>query len=309
MLTRELIIAKNRHENISAMTKLNVWGNNLTDVSIISEMPRLEVISMPVNSLSTLRFFGGLRNLRELYLRKNDIRDLSELAHLAPLKNLEVLMLNENPVASLPFYREAVVKFLPSLHKLDEDAISPEERRQAQSLKLDLPPPREDPPRPKSFNHLEESPASKGPKRQTLQPRSEEQHLGPLGPSRPDFFKKKSADPRPFEPPEPSQPVKRRTLHRDDEPLSSSIRSGHIEPQTPQDSRPSPKDLISTHSPVHRERKTLPPTFNDSKGLQPKLPKRDPALEAALLLMPSLNIFELTIVEEECRKKFIELDN
>ena len=57
--------------------------------------------------------------LRELYLRKNSIRDINEIGCLKNLPKLRVLWLSDNPCANVEKYRMTVLKNLPKLTKLD----------------------------------------------------------------------------------------------------------------------------------------------------------------------------------------------
>ena len=66
-LTRELIVQKIRSDRLGSIKNLNLWGTNLDDVSLIQEMPSLEIISLSVNKIRSLKPFSGLPNLRELY--------------------------------------------------------------------------------------------------------------------------------------------------------------------------------------------------------------------------------------------------
>ena len=77
-LTRELIAQKAKSDRIQNIKNLNLWGSNLDDISIISEMPSLEIVSLSVNKIRTLKPFANCPNLRELYLRNNLIADLKE---------------------------------------------------------------------------------------------------------------------------------------------------------------------------------------------------------------------------------------
>ena len=115
---------------------MNLWGNDLDDVSIIRQMPNLEVCSLSVNKISTLRDFGKCPKLRELFLRNNNISDIKELAYLTNLQNLKILWLSNNPVAKVNNFRLLVVKALPNLASLDDVAITPEEKFQAESIQL-----------------------------------------------------------------------------------------------------------------------------------------------------------------------------
>ena len=60
-------------------------------------------------------------NLKEIYIRRNSISDLSEVAFLAKLQGLRVLWMSENPVSSVPGYRDYVIKALPQLARLDNE--------------------------------------------------------------------------------------------------------------------------------------------------------------------------------------------
>jgi hypothetical protein len=70
-------------------------------------------------------------NLRELYLRKNQISDPQQLYFLRNLTQLSVLWLQENPISSLPNYRRIVLKILPQLQTLDDVQVTHEERQEA----------------------------------------------------------------------------------------------------------------------------------------------------------------------------------
>ena len=108
------------------IVKLNLWGNDLSDVSFLRNLQNLEVLALTVNQLSSLEDFQGCYKLKELYLRRNNIpASLSQISHLQGLNNLRVLNLSENPISQeLPGYRLVVLKYLPKLEKLDDIAVS-----------------------------------------------------------------------------------------------------------------------------------------------------------------------------------------
>lgn len=110
---------------------LNLWGNDLQDISVLQYMPNLEVLSLSVNSVCTLADLRHCPKLSELYLRKNDIRDLAEVLHLKHLRQMRVLWLSDNPCATLPHYRQYVLHHLPGLTKFDSQDVTDDERRQA----------------------------------------------------------------------------------------------------------------------------------------------------------------------------------
>uniref|UniRef100_UPI0037E738A5 cilia and flagella associated protein 410 n=1 Tax=Semicossyphus pulcher TaxID=241346 RepID=UPI0037E738A5 len=128
-LTRKLVLAKAKASDLESVKKLNCWGCNLTDISIFSQMPNIEVLTLSVNSISSLSPLAGCQSLCELYLRKNMIPSLSELSHLRSLKRLRVLWLAENPCCGSDSsqYRLTVLRCLPHLQKLDNQVVTEDE--------------------------------------------------------------------------------------------------------------------------------------------------------------------------------------
>lgn len=130
-LTHEFIATRVKNDRIENIKSINFWGNDIEEVSILKQMQSLEVISLSVNKIKSLREFGYLKNLRELYLRKNLISDLSEVKYLSSCPNLRVLWISENPIAESKNYRLTVISYLPQLTKLDDNVITAEEKNQA----------------------------------------------------------------------------------------------------------------------------------------------------------------------------------
>ncbi|XP_011892826.1 PREDICTED: protein C21orf2 isoform X2 [Cercocebus atys] len=88
-----------------------------------------------VNSISTLEPVSRCQRLSELYLRRNRIPSLAELFYLKGLPRLRVLWLAENPCCgtSPHRYRMTVLRTLPRLQKLDNQAVTEEELSRALS--------------------------------------------------------------------------------------------------------------------------------------------------------------------------------
>ncbi|CAL7948644.1 unnamed protein product [Xylocopa violacea] len=126
-LTEEMVVARTRMSDFSAVKKLNCWGTELTDVSILRKMKNVEVLSLSVNQINTLADFQYCLSLQELFVRNNNIEDLNEVCYLQGLPNLRNLWLGENPCAEKEGYRLAVLRALPNLQKLDNEIVSPEE--------------------------------------------------------------------------------------------------------------------------------------------------------------------------------------
>ncbi|KAL1771755.1 C21orf2-like isoform X1 [Sigmodon hispidus] len=132
-LTRKMVLSRAKASELHSVRKLNCWGSQLTDISICREMPSLEVITLSVNSVSSLEPVRGCRRLSELYLRRNRIPTLDELFYLKDLPHLRVLWLAENPCCgtSPHLYRMTVLRNLPHLQKLDNQAVTEEELTRA----------------------------------------------------------------------------------------------------------------------------------------------------------------------------------
>lgn len=133
ILSLETIMLRTKNDKINSLTKLNLWGNDLEDVSCILNVPNLEVISLAVNKINTLKPFSRLLNLKELYLRQNKISNLSEINFLKNCKRLTVLSLSENPLCDCSNYRKKIIQMLPQILKLDDKVISIEERNSAEN--------------------------------------------------------------------------------------------------------------------------------------------------------------------------------
>ncbi|CAK68440.1 unnamed protein product (macronuclear) [Paramecium tetraurelia] len=131
-LTQTLIAQKAKTEALYSIKSLNLWGNDLDDISIIERLPQLEVLSLSVNRITTLADIAKCKNIKELYLRKNNISSITELQFLQQLPKLKVLWLQENPIADHPNYREAVICNSSTLEKLDDVVISQQDRANAQ---------------------------------------------------------------------------------------------------------------------------------------------------------------------------------
>ncbi|XP_025263924.1 protein tilB homolog isoform X3 [Camponotus floridanus] len=133
-LTEEMVVARTRVSDFSAVKKLNCWGTELTDVSILRKMINVEVLSLSINNINTLADFQCCHKLQDLFIRRNNIKDLNEICYLQGLPNLRNLWLGENPCAEKEGYRLAVLRALPNLEKLDDKVVLPEEVQTAMAI-------------------------------------------------------------------------------------------------------------------------------------------------------------------------------
>lgn len=130
-LTADLVKKKINANSLAEIKNLNLWGSELSEVSILAEMVNVEVLSLSMNRITTLEALTKCAKLQELYLRKNEVTYLTEIVHLANLKDLRVLWLCDNPCADEVDYRPRVIQYLPHLHKLDHTGITDAERNAA----------------------------------------------------------------------------------------------------------------------------------------------------------------------------------
>ncbi|CAM1299350.1 C21orf2 (predicted), partial [Pycnogonum litorale] len=126
-LTESIVLSRTRASDLSSVRKLNCWGSELCNVSLLRTMKNVEVLSLSVNKITSLADFAHCPKLQELYIRKNEIQDLNHICHLKNLVHLKSLWLADNPCSAADNYRLTVLRTLPNLQKLDNQAVKPEE--------------------------------------------------------------------------------------------------------------------------------------------------------------------------------------
>jgi len=106
---------------------LNVWGNELHDISIIRQMINIEVLNLSVNNIFTLEDLSFCPRIKEVYLRRNKISSIEEIRFLKNLPNLQVLWLSDNACTNQENYLYTVLRNLPNLKKLDSHFVTQEQ--------------------------------------------------------------------------------------------------------------------------------------------------------------------------------------
>ena len=119
-LTIDFVLNKTNNNNPKNIKALNLWGNNISDISILSEFPSLEIISLSTNQIKDISAFKKLKNVRELHLKDNQINDFNQIENLKNCKKLEKLVLKDNPIANSSNYIQKILEILPQLKKLDD---------------------------------------------------------------------------------------------------------------------------------------------------------------------------------------------
>ena len=59
---------RTRVASMAMVKKLNCWGADLTNVSVIRKLHRLETLSLSLNKLTSLADFQHCKNLQELFI-------------------------------------------------------------------------------------------------------------------------------------------------------------------------------------------------------------------------------------------------
>lgn len=127
-LTLEIIMnrANIKDQNLESIKSLNLYGINLTDISLLNKFPSLEILSLSNNKIKDISVLSNLKNLKELYLSNNKIDDINQLEYLKNCQKLEKINLKGNPVCNNQLYLEKINYFLPNLLFLDEKSIKAE---------------------------------------------------------------------------------------------------------------------------------------------------------------------------------------
>ena len=118
-LTKDFIRSRLGNDDFENIKNLNLCGNNIDDISLLSEMPKLEIISLSTNHIKDLSVFRKLKNIKELYLIDNQISDFNQIENLKNCTKLEILCLQENPISKQSNYHQKIFEILPFLKKLD----------------------------------------------------------------------------------------------------------------------------------------------------------------------------------------------
>ena len=123
ILTLETILSRANSKNPESIKQLNLWGLQVSDISILSKLPLLETISLSMNQIKDISIFKNMKNIKELYLSDNQISDFAQVENLKNCQKLEKLVLKGNPIINEPGYPKQIIEILPQLKILDEKEI------------------------------------------------------------------------------------------------------------------------------------------------------------------------------------------
>ena len=123
ILTLETILSRANSKSPESIKQLNLWGLQVSDISILSKLPLLETISLSMNQIKDISIFKNMKNIKELYLSDNQISDFGQIENLKNCQKLEKLVLKGNPIINEPGYPKKIIEILPQLKILDEKEI------------------------------------------------------------------------------------------------------------------------------------------------------------------------------------------
>eukprot|EP00047_Mylnosiga_fluctuans_P005016 m.237888 g.237888 ORF g.237888 m.237888 type:complete len:208 (-) comp13212_c0_seq1:86-709(-) len=138
VLTEEMVRLAARAKTLEDVKHLNCWGMDITDISVLSKLPNLEVLSLSVNGITSLKDIACCKKVTELYLRKNKIDNINEIMHLKHLPSLRILWISDNPFESASDTRLTILRNLPRLVKLDNKTVTNTERSEAMNAGREL---------------------------------------------------------------------------------------------------------------------------------------------------------------------------
>lgn len=107
--------------HLKNLTSLSCYYNNITDISCLKELSKLETLDLPENQISDISSLGSLANLKELRIFNNKISDISCLKGLS---NLEILYADSNEITNVSSLGELKKLKLLSIPKNNISDIS-----------------------------------------------------------------------------------------------------------------------------------------------------------------------------------------
>ncbi|XP_053705938.1 leucine-rich repeat-containing protein 23 [Synchiropus splendidus] len=116
--------------NLPNLRRLYLAQNSINRLEGLDNLPKLVILHLRDNLLENLDGLSPqLKSLQYLNIRGNAIADENALQALKFLsKSLQALVLYENPISDKTDYRTDVLMVIPSLERLDKDAVTLEER-------------------------------------------------------------------------------------------------------------------------------------------------------------------------------------
>lgn len=132
-LSDNMIEKMQKLESLVELKELNLANNYIKMIECVDNLVKLQVLNLSGNQITSIPGPGikKLRYLKVLKLSHNKLETLLDITRLRPLQDLTNVDLQGNPFTNLPHYRQFVIFQLRSLDILDNQAVTKEERLQA----------------------------------------------------------------------------------------------------------------------------------------------------------------------------------
>ena len=111
----------NEESKLFNIKTLFLNNKKLKHIPSIFNYDKIEILCLNDNEISTLSFCQNMTNLKELYMKNNNIKDLKELEYLSICKKLHTIFLKGNPIQlnNNLLYVKKIKSVVPSIKNID----------------------------------------------------------------------------------------------------------------------------------------------------------------------------------------------
>ena len=111
----------NEESKLINIKTLFLNNKKLKHIPSIFNYDKIEILCLNDNEISTLSFCQNMTNLKELYMKNNNIKDLKELEYLSICKKLHTIFLKGNPIQlnNNLLYVKKIKSVVPSIKNID----------------------------------------------------------------------------------------------------------------------------------------------------------------------------------------------
>ena len=119
---------------MSNLTYLNISNNKIEylEKNSLGDLPLLQYFICDNNFIKNINGLSKFESIKVLSLENNKIVDLNCLEEISDLKHINELILKGNPISLNNYYRENLIRLIPSLRKIDGILIIEKERERNQ---------------------------------------------------------------------------------------------------------------------------------------------------------------------------------
>ncbi len=116
--------------DMSNLIYLNISNNKIEylEKNSLGDLPLLQYFICDNNFIKNINGLSKFESIKVLSLENNKIVDLNCLEEISDLKHINELILKGNPISLNNYYRENLIRLIPSLRKIDGILIIEKER-------------------------------------------------------------------------------------------------------------------------------------------------------------------------------------